>query len=263
MNLSKSLLSIILNYILIYYLIIIVVLAEDENNQSVNLEQYLVEKINLELIKTNSGSVLNSINNINNIAYYNGYLYVGAQNWLLKLDANSLKLIQNVQYGPVLDSTMCRYYPVEECTFDATSLSSSNKIQMDNYNKLLIIYEQRQAILTCWSAKQGTCDLRDLSDLNRIIQTSNIPTVANDPFNSTIGFIASSANSQDLFYTATTYTSQGPYRDDVPALSGRSLNIQHQQQQLQFSSSYHNSNNRFMQILTSNSQGLKSSKAII
>jgi hypothetical protein len=261
MNLSKSLLSIILNYILIYYLIIIVVLAEDENNQSVNLEQYLVEKINLELIKTNSGSVLNSINNINNIAYYNGYLYVGAQNWLLKLDANSLKLIQNVQYGPILDSTMCRYYPVEECTFDATS-SSSNKIQMDNYNKLLIIYEQRQAILTCWSAKQGTCDLRDLSDLNRIIQTSNIPTVANDPFNSTIGFIASSANSQDLFYTATTYTSQGPYRDDVPALSGRSLSIQHQQQ-LQFSSSYHNSNNRFMQILTSNSQGLKSSKASI
>jgi hypothetical protein len=91
MNLSKSLLSIILYYILIYYLIIIEVFAEDENNQSVNLEQYLVEKIN-------SGSVLNSINNINNIAYYNGYLYVGAQNWLLKLDANSLKLIQNVQY---------------------------------------------------------------------------------------------------------------------------------------------------------------------
>ena len=249
MNKRIQLLYFYLTYILIYYLTIQTSFCHTTVNvQPQSIEQYLIERINLELVESTN---TDSIRNINNIVYHSGYLYVGAQNWLLKLDATSLKIIQSVNYGPVLDSTMCRYFPVEECTFQ------TKKYSMDNYNKLLIIYEQRQAILTCWTARQGTCDLRDLNDLTRLIQTSSIPTVANDPYNSTIGFIASSANSQDLLYVASTYTSQGPYRDDIPALSGRSLNIQSHYQP----HSSHNS--RFMQILTSNSQGLKSSKASI
>jgi len=263
---SNSLLYLYLNYILIYLLLTHTSLTSSQpqpppsttdhlNNHQQILEQYLIEKINLELSASQADIVLKPIRNINNIAYHGAYVYVGAQNWLLKLNALTLKIEQSVNYGPILDSVMCRYYPFEECTVQ------SKKYATDNFNKLLIVYEQRQALLTCWSARQGTCDLRDLNDLNRIIQASAIPTVANDPFNSTIGFIASAANSQDLFYTASTYTSQGPYRDDVPALSGRSLNIQQQQD---YPQQFMNSNsNRFMQILTANSQGLKSSKASI
>jgi hypothetical protein len=105
---------------------------------------------------------------------------------------------------------------------------------------------QRAAILSCWTWHQGVCDLRSLDDLTHLVQNASIPVVASDPFNTTIGFIANAANSQDLFYVATTNNNFGPYRDEVPALAGRSLSA-----------------NRFMQILSSNTQGLKSSKASI
>ena len=111
----------------------------------------------------------------------------------------------------------------------------------------MLVYESRNALLTCWTWRQGVCDLRSLSDITQLVQNaSNTPVVANDPFNSTIGFIASAANSQDLFYVAATHNHFGPYRDEVPALAGRSI-----------------SQSRFMQILSSNSQGLKASKASI
>lgn len=183
------------------------------------------------------------ITNINNLAFHKGFIYLGAQNWLLKINSKTFKIEQSIRYGPVLDSPMCRYNPIDEC------LQLNQKYVMNNYNKLLIVYEQRNLLLTCWTARQGVCDLRDLDDLNKLVQNSSIGTVANDPFNTTIGFIASSANSQDLFYVASTHNNLGPYRDEIPALAGRSLQF--------------NSNNKFMQIITSNSQGLKASKASI
>jgi len=148
-----------LNYILIYLLLTHASLTSSQQQLSATdysnlnnhqLEQYLIEKINLELSATQADSVLNSIRHINNIAYHAGHVYVGAQNWLLKLDALTLKITQSVNYGPVLDSIMCRYYPFEECTVQ------SKKYATDNFNKLLIVYEQRHALLTCWSARQGT-----------------------------------------------------------------------------------------------------------
>ena len=266
---SFSLLFIIKN--ISYYLLVLILILNHHYTNSYesgeldpSIEPYLLERLNLNLNDltpsghapyiSSTSTAEPKLTNINSIKYYNGYLYIAAQNWLLKLNANTLKIEQSIRYGPVLDSPMCRYNPIEEC-----SSAMQTKHSMNNFNKLLIVYESKQALLTCWTAKQGVCDLRDLNDITQLIQNSSIPAVANDPFNSTVGFIASAPNSQDLFYVASTHNSFGPYRDEVPALAGRSLNTQNQLIP-SFSSS---SANRFMQILTSNSQGLKSSKASI
>lgn len=254
-----------------YYLLVLILILNHHYTNSYesgeldpSVEPYLLERLNLNLSDLTpsghapyaaaaSSQTEPKLTNINTIKYYNGYLYIAAQNWLLKLNANTLKIEQSIRYGPVLDSPMCRYNPIEEC-----SSATPTKHSMNNFNKLLIVYESKQALLSCWTAKQGVCDLRDLNDISQLIQNSSIPAVANDPFNSTVGFIASAPNSQDLFYVASTHNSFGPYRDEVPALAGRSLNTQSQ-----LIPSFSSSANRFMQILNSNSQGLKSSKASI
>ena len=194
---------------------------------------------------------------ISNIVYHRGFLYVAAENWLLKVNENTLEIEQSVQYGPVYDSPWCRYFPVEECSLDSSGFRRE-KTLTNNYNKLLLVYEKREAVLTCWSARQGVCELRDITNLSNLIQDSSIPTVPNDPVNSTVGFIASAANKQDLLYVAATYNNQGPYRGDVPALAGRSLSTSSNRGFSRFGSS----GRRFMDVLSS-SQGLKSSKASI
>ena len=89
-------------------------------------QQYLVEKINLNFINEQnlvytlaesyvSNKVSSLLSNINNMAYHKGYLYVAAQNWLVKLNAINLNIEQVIKYGPVFDSPLCRYHPDEEC----------------------------------------------------------------------------------------------------------------------------------------------------
>jgi hypothetical protein len=241
----------------ILLLILIIVKNVANTNVETLLEptSYLINKLNLRSL---------GIDHVTNIRYNDGHVYVGAKNCLLKIDSNSLEIVQRVEYGPLSDSVMCRYNPREECSSSSDPFSIYNsrwqqqgnenlKIQTDNYNKILIVYKEKNALLSCWSARQGVCDLRDLNDLNIIIKNSTEPVVANDFANSTVGFIASSPNSQPVFYVATTYTSQGPYRSEIPALSGRSLSITAQK---------YSSSNSFMEVLTSK-QGLKSRKAAV
>ncbi len=234
-------------------------------------DDYLVNTLNLQLPSVQTTLAFSStlasdyvvttgqqppapIQHITNIVHHAGFLYVAAQDWLIKLDATNFKIVQSVQFGPVYDSIYCRYFPVEECS------RTVHKSLTHNFNKLLLIYEKQNALLSCWSARQGVCELRDLANLEIRLQQSNMPTVANDAFNSTVGFIASAANSQDLLYVAATFNVQGPYRGEVPALAGRSISG------LSGGGGYSrfpgSSQRRFMDILSS-SQGLKSSKASI
>ena len=228
--------------------------------QTSNLEQYLSRKLNLNDINpashasiASSASYLSEstlakkppkLTNINNLVYHQDSLYVAAQNWLLKLNAHTLEVEQSVQYGPVHDSVSCRFssHSKEEC------LNTPKKQMLPNYNKILLVHSKEQLLLSCWSARQGICDLRDLYNITRLVQESMQPAVGNDAVNSTVGFIATSSNSQDLFYVANTYTSLGQYRDEVPALAGRSMSTQP---------------NKFMEVIQSKSQGLKSSQVRI
>jgi plexin A len=177
--------------------------------------------------------------NINNVVVHNDTIYIGAENVLLKVDARTLRIVQSVRTGPLLDSPMCRYAPREECLY------SRRKSLTPNYNKIVLVLPDTQSLLTCWTAFQGVCETRDLDDLSRLKSNSTVAVVANDPVNSTIAFQATSPNSQRLLYVATTYTSLGAYRDDLPALSGRSLQP-----------------HRFMQVIESNNQ-LKTVKSSI
>lgn len=171
------------------------------------------------------------LSNINNVVVHNESVYVGAENVLVRLDARDLRTLQTVRVGPVLDSAMCRYAPREECLY------SRRKSLTPNYNKLVLVMERERALLVCWTAFQGVCEMRDLDDLSVVRANSSVAVVANDAVNSTIAFQATSPNSQRLLYVATTYTSLGAYRDDVPALAGRSLQP-----------------HRFMQLIESNNQ---------
>lgn len=233
-------------------------------------DEYLIQKLNLNLanaqdrvayssviasehvISLAAGTPAAPIKHITNMVQHNGYLYVAAENWLLKLNAASLAIEQSVRFGPLYDSAWCRYDPHEECM-------DSPKVLTNNYNKLLLVYERKRGLLSCWSARQGVCELRDLNNIETVLESSPTPTVASDPFNSTVGFIASAANSQDLLYVAATYNDQGPYRRVVPALAGRSLNLKSDTHLYSYSS-YRRQ--KFMDVLSS-SQGLKSSKASI
>ena len=68
-----------------------------------------------------------------NLASHEGFLYIGARNWLLKVNSKTMRIEQRVRYGPVMDSAQCRYHPVEEC--------SGSTHTVDNFNKVLLIYE--------------------------------------------------------------------------------------------------------------------------
>ena len=70
--------------------------------------------------------------------------------------------------------------------------------------------------------------MRALSDIARVlVNASTVAVVASDALNSTVAFVASSPNSQRLLYVATTYTSLGTYRDDVPALAAANADALH------------------------------------
>ena len=101
----------------------------------------------------------------------------------------------------IFDSRQCKFYPNEECRS-----FNSEKYLTNNDNKLLIALKQQQ--------QQQRDDL---------IVNSTIPSVANDIFNTTIGFITLSPSLQQKLLVATTYNNNGDYRDDIPAIAGRSL----------------------------------------
>lgn len=189
-------------------------------------EDHILKRIQLRDVETGEPLV-----NINNLVVYNDSVYVGAENVLLRLDTRDLRPLQSIRVGPVLDSPMCRYAPREECLY------SRRKSLLPNYNKLVLVMERERALLVCWTAYQGVCEMRDLDDVSVVRVNSSVAVVANDAVNSTIAFQATSPNSQRLLYVATTYTSLGAYRDDVPALAGRSLQ-----------------SHRFMQLIESNNQ---------
>ena len=229
----------------IIFTVTVAVTAADYDEPNTH-RNYLIERINFNLKQLivdhaddssqTTKIELSPINDINNLVYYKGHVFVAAENKLLKLSAQTLQIEQYVDYGPSLDSPSCRYNPIEECPNEA-------KYVMNNVNKLQMVYEQRGAILSCWTWYQGVCNLRSLDDFTRLVKNASKPAVSSDSFNTTIGFIA---NPQHPFFVATTKNNLGPYRDEVPALAGRSISA-----------------NRFMQILLSNTQGLKSSKASI
>ncbi|XP_050412849.2 plexin-B isoform X1 [Patella vulgata] len=154
---------------------------------------------------------------------YTGTVYIGAVNKIYQLDAN-LTTIAEIGTGPRNDSPNC---------LPATDSCSYPKQRTDNYNKILVIDRHRQKLITCGSIYQGACEMRNLDDITkfRVLYDGNSVTdyavAANEPNASTVAFVAPGPNAQDVLYVGTAYTGKTRenkiYRDEVPALSSRSL----------------------------------------
>lgn len=179
-------------------------------------------------------------------------VYVGAVNRIYQLSSD-LKLEAQAVMGPAPDSPEC---PVTR-NCPNVELKST-----DYYNKALVIYtpnspqlthtvasfpysssSQQQTsrniqpqlttnslLITCGTLFQGACALHNLDNITHYEVCANESVVANDPAASTIAFIAPGPKlmhprQQLVLYVGATYTGKGPYNDEVPALSSRSLQL--------------------------------------
>ncbi|PSN35026.1 Plexin-B [Blattella germanica] len=147
-----------------------------------------------------------------------GRVYAGAVNRLLQLDA-SLRVEEVVVTGPLKDSPQCH-----------ASGCNSPMIQtslMENVNKVLVIDPESRTLIVCGSLKQGACEKYKMANIS--VTPEFIPTsiAANDEAASTYAFIGPEHYNpwgrSNVLYVGTTFTNNGEYRHDVPAISSRNL----------------------------------------
>lgn len=147
-----------------------------------------------------------------------GRLYAGAVNRLFQLDSN-LRLEEFVETGPRLDNPQCH----------ATGCPSRdmNIYLMNNINKLLVADLESKTLIVCGSLLQGACEKYKMSNIS--LKPEFIPhsVAANDENSSTYAFIGpehyNSWRQTNILYVGTTFTNNGEYRHDVPAISSRKL----------------------------------------
>lgn len=146
------------------------------------------------------------------------YLYAAATNKLIQLDKN-LKPLYEVSTGPLKDNPMCH---ATGCNNDDVPTSL-----MDYINKILLIEPKSRVLITCGSLLQGACfkyNMSNISEKPKFIPTS---VAANDPVASTYAFIGPRRynpwGNSNVMYVGTTFTNNGDYRHDVPAISSRDL----------------------------------------
>ncbi|KAJ6216026.1 hypothetical protein RDWZM_010526 [Blomia tropicalis] len=150
-----------------------------------------------------------------------GSIYVGATNWLYQLSSDTLRVQHAVQTGPIRDSINC-------APADCSGISDPNQISiMSNINKVLLVEPYARMLIVCGSVHQGACARHRLEDISLHEELVPLPVAANDENSSTIAFIGPAryfgVQLTPIMYVGATNSRLGPYRDMVPALSGRSL----------------------------------------
>ncbi|XP_063990960.1 plexin-B [Diachasmimorpha longicaudata] len=147
-----------------------------------------------------------------------GRLYAGAINRLLQLDKN-LQLEEIVSTGPRLDNPQCH---ATGCMSKEVTTSL-----MDNVNKLLIPDLESGTLIACGSLLQGACEKYNMSNISIKLEFLPCSVAANDEYSSTYAFIGPERYNpwgrSNVLYVGTTFTNNGEYRHDVPAISSRDL----------------------------------------
>ncbi|XP_076469004.1 plexin-B-like [Babylonia areolata] len=162
-----------------------------------------------------------------------GAVYVGGRDRVHELSPE-LQPVQTAVTGPCTDSPDC-LPPTHQasCPFP--------RRPTHNHNKLLVLVPRLRLLVTCGSVYQGACETRPLLNLSHpktyytAEDVTNFAVAANSPQASTVGFVAPGVGvggvAEEVLYVAVTYTgssrSSGLYRDQVPAISSRSLRPQH------------------------------------
>lgn len=102
---------------------------------------------------------------LQNIALTDTNSYVGAKNFIIKLD-NDLNIIKQKRTGPKKDNPRRCYREVCE---EVTCLLGSTKQDVDNFNQILLITDEllkSDSLLTCGSIFTGQCNYRSLDTLD-------------------------------------------------------------------------------------------------
>lgn len=148
---------------------------------------------------------------------HTGRVYIGAVNYIFQL-SNTLQLQATLITGPKDDSPEC---PI---TGDC---QSATKRPTDNVNKALVIDSSKGYLIACGSIFQGVCTVRRLNNITILeLDSSMEAVVANNVTASTFAFVAPGPPSPPethVLYVGVSYTGNGPYRSEVPAVSSRSL----------------------------------------
>lgn len=164
-----------------------------------------------------------------------GQVFVGAVNSLFQLDGD-LQLLAQATTGPAMDNPDC--IPPYD---NKTSCTSSSKLgqvqipkqQLNNANMILIVDNVRNNVIACGSLYQGTCQLRNRTDISVVLSSYDTSAdqqyfvAANDPTLSTVAYLGygpGGVGSGTVLYTAASinkafYSARGTY-----AVASRLLN---------------------------------------
>ncbi|XP_037086634.1 LOW QUALITY PROTEIN: plexin-A1-like [Pollicipes pollicipes] len=150
---------------------------------------------------------------------HTGRVYVGAINRLYQL-SRDLDLVISVETGPEDDDPECS--PANECPAYVV------KRPTDNVNKALVIDKTHGTLIVCGSLFQGRCQVRNLHNVSVVERQAEEAVVANNETASTVAFIAPGPPNPPethVLYVGVTFTggARAPYRNEVPAVSSRSL----------------------------------------
>ncbi|XP_067128995.1 plexin-A2 isoform X2 [Centruroides vittatus] len=147
---------------------------------------------------------------------YTERVYVGGVNRIYQL-SRDLKQEAMAIMGQKDDSPKC---PVTRNCPDEI------KQPTDYYNKVLVIDYPQSRLIACGSLFQGICTVHKLNNVSDYETPANESVAANNATASTVAFIAPGPRNlprTHVLYVGVSYTGNGPYRSDVPAVSSRSL----------------------------------------
>ncbi|XP_018334683.1 plexin-B-like, partial [Agrilus planipennis] len=151
------------------------------------------------------------------IDHETGNLFAAATNRLLQLDPD-LTPEHVVITGPRHDSPLCHATGCQGTDIPTTL--------MDNHNKILVIDSQSRTLISCGSLSQGACVKYELHNISAPEVFVAQAIAANDEAASTYAYIGPSNYNHwklQVLYVGTTFTNNGEYRHDVPAIASRNL----------------------------------------
>ena len=176
---------------------------------------------NNEVVDSQNRVKLKSDQSLSTFEVTEDWVYVGGTNVLYQLNAKDLVVESLVRTGPELDSVKC---PPTGCDRS----TNASRTLTDNHNKVLVVDAENEKLIVCGSIRQGSCykyELRNISSPD--VEFHPKAVAANDAKSSTFAFIGPQRYHRwgqgNVLYVGTTYTSNGVYQHDVPAISSRNL----------------------------------------
>ena len=162
-----------------------------------------------------------------------GTVYIGGVNKLYQLDGE-LRVRHTVQTGPVNDNALCPPSTASNsdptCPIGGTPVA---KALTNNANKIMVVDQTRQKLITCGSVFQGTCETRNLENITNSTtyrrDSNQYFVAANAEEATTVAMIAPGPlRHDDVLYVANTYSVGSDHalayiRKEVPDLSSRRL----------------------------------------